>query len=187
MTTSDDHHEPVFPRATTTTAADENGGHDEDEKADELRAFITGFYTVSDDPGADDRWAAHFAPDAVCVMGDKVARGTEGGSFFSLYEFHFPTCVVVGNDFFNSSSSSSLLLHAIYGDPHSHSKFTIVTSPPPVPSSRLDPGPTSCMYVGRFNGGRGGVESEEPTYVVVRLIGSRDSAPGLTALKTGLT
>ena len=86
MTTSDDHHEPVFPRATTTAAAgaaaDENGGHDDDEKADELRAFITGFYAISDDPGADDRWAAHFAPDAVCVMGDKVARGTEGRSFF---------------------------------------------------------------------------------------------------------
>lgn len=83
MTISDDHHEPVFPRATTTTAAaaDENGGHD-DEKTDELRAFITGFYAVSDDPGADDRWAAHFAPDAVCIMGEKVARGTEGGSFF---------------------------------------------------------------------------------------------------------
>ena len=78
------------PRQTAATrsgeigaaaAADENGGHD-DEKTDELRAFITGFYAVSDDPGADDRWAAHFAPDAVCIMGEKVARGTEGGSFF---------------------------------------------------------------------------------------------------------
>ncbi|EMR68370.1 putative phd finger domain-containing protein [Eutypa lata UCREL1] len=57
-------YDPIFPIGTKAD--------------DKLRAFVSNFYAVSDDPGRNEDWLSYFEPDAVLVMGDKVAKGTEG-------------------------------------------------------------------------------------------------------------
>lgn len=57
-------YEPMFPN---------------DAKVDaKLKAFISEFYSVSDEPDKNEKWVSYFAPNAVLVMGDKVAQGTQG-------------------------------------------------------------------------------------------------------------
>lgn len=64
MGTSD--YEPTFPAGATTVVDGR------------LEAFVSNFYAVSDDPTKNEEWVSYFAPDAVLVMGDKMARGAEG-------------------------------------------------------------------------------------------------------------
>ncbi|KAH9898844.1 hypothetical protein F4778DRAFT_171372 [Xylariomycetidae sp. FL2044] len=44
---------------------------------DRVKALISEFYSISDDPSRNEEWVDCFAPDAVLVMGDRSARGTE--------------------------------------------------------------------------------------------------------------
>ncbi|KAI0002833.1 hypothetical protein F4779DRAFT_622065 [Xylariaceae sp. FL0662B] len=41
------------------------------------RDFVSRYYAVSDDPSKNEEWVSYFAPDAVFVVGDKSAEGTE--------------------------------------------------------------------------------------------------------------
>ncbi|KAI1170745.1 hypothetical protein F4777DRAFT_568222 [Nemania sp. FL0916] len=45
-----------------------------DEK---LTDFISSFYAISDDPSRNAEWVDYFAPDALVVIADKKAKGTE--------------------------------------------------------------------------------------------------------------
>ncbi|KAI1500698.1 hypothetical protein F5X99DRAFT_385181 [Biscogniauxia marginata] len=45
--------------------------------SDRVKNFISSFYAVSDDSSKNEEWVEYFAADAVLVMGDKTARGTE--------------------------------------------------------------------------------------------------------------
>ena len=40
--------------------------------------FIAKFYAVSDDPSKNEEWVDYFLPDATVIIGDKLAKGTEG-------------------------------------------------------------------------------------------------------------
>ncbi|CAJ2510008.1 Uu.00g059080.m01.CDS01 [Anthostomella pinea] len=42
-----------------------------------VKDFIADFYATSDDPSKNEEWVDFFATDAVLVMGEKAARGTE--------------------------------------------------------------------------------------------------------------
>ncbi|KAI1282425.1 hypothetical protein F5Y07DRAFT_352519 [Xylaria sp. FL0933] len=56
------------------TATYPTGGITVDER---VKAFISAFYAVSDDPERNDEWADYFVSDASLVMGDKKASGIE--------------------------------------------------------------------------------------------------------------
>jgi hypothetical protein len=43
-----------------------------------VKRFISEFYATSDNPARNDEWVDYFAPDAVLIMGDRTAKGTEG-------------------------------------------------------------------------------------------------------------
>ncbi|KAI0180984.1 hypothetical protein GGR52DRAFT_13921 [Hypoxylon sp. FL1284] len=45
-----------------------------DEK---MRDYMANFYAISDDRSKNEEWVDHFLPDAVLVMGDKSAKGTD--------------------------------------------------------------------------------------------------------------
>ncbi|KAI5926563.1 hypothetical protein F4810DRAFT_707652 [Camillea tinctor] len=60
---SSDNYRPIFPNDIPVS--------------DRVKDFIASFYAVSDDPSRNEEWVEHFAADAVLVMGDKTARGTE--------------------------------------------------------------------------------------------------------------
>lgn len=51
-----------------------NFATDDDER---LRKFISVFYAISDDRSRDDEWLGCFAADALLVMGDKKAKGSQ--------------------------------------------------------------------------------------------------------------
>ncbi|KAI1427032.1 hypothetical protein F5Y12DRAFT_225963 [Xylaria sp. FL1777] len=55
-------------------AAYPTGGAAVDER---VKAFISTFYAISDDPLRNDEWVDYFAPDASLVMADKRAEGVE--------------------------------------------------------------------------------------------------------------
>ncbi|KAI2470444.1 hypothetical protein F4781DRAFT_430459 [Annulohypoxylon bovei var. microspora] len=61
MTPSDDY-VPIFPP------------HVADERT---KDFIARFYAVSDDPSRNEEWVDYFLPDAVVIIGDKSAKGTD--------------------------------------------------------------------------------------------------------------
>ncbi|KAI1374531.1 hypothetical protein F4677DRAFT_160124 [Hypoxylon crocopeplum] len=42
-----------------------------------VKTFISNFYATSDDPSKNEEWMNYFLPDAVVIMGDKSATGTE--------------------------------------------------------------------------------------------------------------
>ncbi|KAI0098980.1 hypothetical protein F4776DRAFT_650212 [Hypoxylon sp. NC0597] len=42
-----------------------------------VKNFIARFYATSDDPSKNEEWVGYFSPDAVVIIGDKSAKGTE--------------------------------------------------------------------------------------------------------------
>ncbi|KAI1490625.1 hypothetical protein F5X96DRAFT_669498 [Biscogniauxia mediterranea] len=60
---SSDCYRPVFPTNIPVS--------------DRVKDFIASFYAASDDPSRNEEWVEYFAADAVLVMGDKTAKGTE--------------------------------------------------------------------------------------------------------------
>ncbi|XXG96636.1 hypothetical protein Hte_002924 [Hypoxylon texense] len=48
--------------------------HAVDEK---VKGYIANFYATSDDRSKNEEWVDYFLPDAVVIMGDKSAKGTE--------------------------------------------------------------------------------------------------------------
>ncbi|ETS80764.1 hypothetical protein PFICI_08293 [Pestalotiopsis fici W106-1] len=59
MASSD--YNPAFPRSIAAE--------------DKIRAFVSNFYQISDDPTKNEEWVSHFLPDAVLVMGPDRAEG----------------------------------------------------------------------------------------------------------------
>lgn len=45
---------------------------------DRFKNYIAKFYATSDDRSKNEEWVDYFLPDAVVIMGDKSAQGTEG-------------------------------------------------------------------------------------------------------------
>ncbi|KAI1384559.1 uncharacterized protein F4822DRAFT_433102 [Hypoxylon trugodes] len=43
-----------------------------------VQEFVSRFYETSDDPTKNEEWLGYFLPDAVIIIGDKSAKGTEG-------------------------------------------------------------------------------------------------------------
>ncbi|KAI1413690.1 hypothetical protein F5Y13DRAFT_160865 [Hypoxylon sp. FL1857] len=49
-----------------------------DHAVDErVKKFIARFYATSDDPSKNEEWVDYFLPNAVVIIGDKSAKGTE--------------------------------------------------------------------------------------------------------------
>jgi hypothetical protein len=49
-----------------------------------VKRFITHFFEVSDDADRNDEWLGFFQDDATVMMGNDVAKGKEGESFFTV-------------------------------------------------------------------------------------------------------
>ena len=60
-------------------------------EADEsIKAFISRFYEVSDDPNQNETWVEFFKADAKLIMGTQVAKGRDGS-------YLAPAAPTVGN------------------------------------------------------------------------------------------
>ncbi|KAI1759510.1 hypothetical protein GGR53DRAFT_471260 [Hypoxylon sp. FL1150] len=44
---------------------------------DKIKSYIANFYATSDDRSKNEEWVDYFLPDAVVIMGDKAAKGTQ--------------------------------------------------------------------------------------------------------------
>ncbi|KAI1213221.1 uncharacterized protein F4807DRAFT_410181 [Annulohypoxylon truncatum] len=42
-----------------------------------IKSFMEKFYAISDDPSKNEEWVDYFLPDAVVIIGDRSAKGTD--------------------------------------------------------------------------------------------------------------